>query len=117
MRIVRAASEGRKPSADAIFIGSVDTQMLVGDGKDLRIIEVHFKGGARNRRHTHTTDQLLIVTDGTGIVAAGTEEHEVHPGDIAFIPSGEVHWHGAKPGHDMTHLAINGGTSETSIKE
>ena len=27
-------------------------------------------------------------------------------GDVAFIPANTKHWHGAKPGKDMTHWAI-----------
>ncbi|MDE3112987.1 MAG: cupin domain-containing protein [Chloroflexota bacterium] len=116
MRIVRIEQAGRRASAESIFVGPVDTQTVVDGGKDLRLIEVHFKSGARNKPHTHTTDQILVVTEGTGIVGAGGDEREVRPGDVAFIPAGEVHWHGAKEGHDMTHLAINGGTSQTTIE-
>ncbi|MBU6423401.1 MAG: cupin domain-containing protein [Chloroflexi bacterium] len=107
------SKEGRRPSAESIFVGSVDTQTVVDGSDDLRLIEVHFRSGARNKPHTHTTDQILVVTEGTGIVAAGSDEREVRPGDVAFIPAGEVHWHGATAGSDMTHVAINGGISET----
>jgi quercetin dioxygenase-like cupin family protein len=43
-----------------------------------------------------------------GIVATEHEEQTVRAGDVAYIPAGERHWHGAKPGLDMTHLAILG---------
>jgi quercetin dioxygenase-like cupin family protein len=56
-----------------------------------------------------------VITEGEGIVATATAEHEVGPGDVAFIPAGERHWHGAKPGSDMTHLAMNGASSKTTI--
>ncbi len=115
MRITRMSTGGRRPSTESIFVGPVETQTVVGGSTDLRLIEVRFASGARNQPHTHTTDQILVVTEGTGIVAAGSDEREVHPGDVAFIPAGEVHWHGAKEGHDMTHLAITGGTSKTVI--
>lgn len=132
MRIVRVRPAGRKPSgegyppagasgpaAPSIFIGEVETQTIVGDEwtRDLRLIEVHFKKGARNRLHAHTTDQILVITEGTALVGRRGEEHELGPGDVAFIPAGEEHWHGAKHGHDMTHLAINGHGSETRVTE
>lgn len=132
MRVVRVRSSARKPSAESypppgasgpaagsIFIGEVAVQTVVGDEwtRDLRLIEVHFRGGARNRMHTHTTDQILVITDGTALVGTRTEEHELAPGDVAFIAAGEEHWHGAKPGHDMTHLAINGHGSATEVTE
>ncbi len=115
MRIVRVAREGRARSAEGIFVGAVDTQTVFDEGTDLRLIEVHFVAGGRNKPHTHTTDQILVITEGTGIVAAGPDEREVRAGDVAFIPAGEVHWHGAKEGHDMTHFAMNGRTSKTTI--
>src|SRR5437867_682349 len=123
MKIVRVSPQGRRPSAESyppqgtsgpaapsIFIGEVLTQTVVGDEgtRDLRLIEVHFRDGARNRIHAHTTDQILVITEGTALVGTRREEHELSRGDVAFIPAGEDHWHGAKPGHDMTHLAING---------
>jgi len=117
MRIVRVAREGRRRSSEAIFVGPVETQTIIDVGeRDLRLIEVHFTDGGRNRMHTHTTDQILVITEGEGIVATRDEQREVAPGDVAYVPAGEPHWHGAKPGKDMTHLAINGGTSTTSIE-
>lgn len=116
VRIVRVTREGRKASAESIFIGPVETQTLIDEGpRDLRLIEVHFTNGGRNRLHTHTTDQILVITAGEGIVATRAEERSVAPGDIAYIPAGEPHWHGARPGKDMTHLAINGGASKTTV--
>ena len=132
MRVVHVKAAGRKPSAESypppgasgpdarsIFIGDVAAQTIIGDEwtRDLRLIEVHFTNGARNRMHTHTTDQILVITEGTAIVGTRAEEHELAAGDVAFIPSGEEHWHGAKPGSDMTHLAINGHGSETKVTE
>jgi quercetin dioxygenase-like cupin family protein len=115
--VTRVSKDRRAASGEAIFIGAVETQMIEGNGRDLRLLEVHFKDGARNKMHAHTTDQLLVITEGEGIVATRSERREVGPGDVAFIPAGEEHWHGAKPGKDMTHLAINGATSKTDIKE
>lgn len=111
MRIERPTADQRRPNPneDGIFDGAVDSQTVIGDeARDLRLAEHTFKNGARNKLHTHTTDQILIVTAGEGIVATEHEQRDVRAGDIAFIPAGERHWHGAKPGADMTHLAILG---------
>jgi len=99
---------GRERSANPIFKGDVDYQTLVGaeQSRDLSMSEVHFKDGARNRWHMHSTDQMLVITDGEGIVADESEERSVTIGDVAFIPKNTRHWHGAKPGRDMTHLSI-----------
>ncbi len=110
MRIERPQPDKRQQRpGDDIFVGEVALQTIIGDeARDLRLTEVTFRDGARNRLHTHTTDQILIVTAGEGIVATEHEERPVHAGDVAYIPAGERHWHGAKPGADMTHLAVLG---------
>jgi quercetin dioxygenase-like cupin family protein len=109
MRIERPAPDKRQRDAGEIFIGAVDRQSVIGDeARDLRLTEVTFHDGARNKLHTHTTDQILIVTAGEGIVATEHEEHTVRAGDVAYIPAGERHWHGARPGMDMTHYAVLG---------
>lgn len=109
MRVITVTPGGRERDPSDIFLGLAETQSPVGEeARDLRLTEVTFKDGARNRLHSHTTDQILIVTAGLGIVATEREEREIGPGDVAFIPAGERHWHGARPGHDLTHWAING---------
>ena len=115
MRVIRVAQAGRKPNRGDIFVGEVLSQMIVGDEvSQLRLNEVTFLHGARNRLHVHSTDQILVVTAGEGIVADEREKHEISAGDVAFIPVGERHWHGAQPGHDMTHWSITG-RAETEI--
>ena len=109
MRIERPSPEKRQRSTGEIFIGEVDSQPVVGEeARDLRLNEITFRNGARNRLHTHTTDQVLVVTAGEGIIATEHEEHAIRTGDIAYIPAGERHWHGAKPGKSMTHWSILG---------
>ena len=107
MRVITVTDGGRQPDTNEIFVGRAETQSVVGDeARDLRLTEVTFRDGARNRLHSHTTDQILIITSGRGIIATEREEREVGPGDIAHIPAGERHWHGARPGEEMTHWAI-----------
>jgi quercetin dioxygenase-like cupin family protein len=109
VRIERPSPDRRQPNADDIFVGAVESQPIIGDeARDFRLTEHTFRDGARNKLHTHTTDQILIVTAGEGIVATEHEERAVQAGDVAYIPAGERHWHGAKPGKDMTHLAVLG---------
>jgi len=110
VRVARLTPAGRTPSHAQIFSGEVETQTAVGGeiSKDLRVSEITFKNGARNRWHLHTTDQVLVVTEGEGILAGDGEEHLLSVGDVAFIPAETRHWHGAKPGKTMTHLSILG---------
>jgi len=51
--------------------------------------------------------QTLYVTEGRGLVQSrGGGIVEIRPGDIVYTPADEWHWHGAAPGHFMTHLSI-----------
>ena len=108
MKLIRQDAAAATPNAAPIFEGTVRTQNLVaeGDADLLRVTAVTFVDGARNRLHRHTTDQVLIVTHGRGIVANEEEELRVGPGDVILIPAGERHWHGAEPGQAFTHLSI-----------
>lgn len=91
-----------------IFIGSVQRQELVtsDDAASQRVTMVAFRDGARNRWHRHTTEQVLVVTAGHGVVATDDRELEVATGDVILIEPSERHWHGARPGQGMTHLSI-----------
>ena len=91
-----------------MFIGDVRGQNLVaeGDAPSQRVTAITFVDGARNRWHSHSTEQVLVVTDGECIVADADGEHEVTVGDVILIQPGERHWHGARPGKSMTHLSI-----------
>ena len=95
-------------STNPIFIGSVSAQEVVNEalGELLRVTAFTFEDGAVNRPHRHTTDQVLVATSGSGFVATDDERHPLEPGDVAFIPAGTRHWHGANPDDTFTHLSI-----------
>jgi quercetin dioxygenase-like cupin family protein len=108
IRHVRLDRSRAAPSTNPIFIGSVSTQEVVNEalGELLRVTAVTFEEGAVNRPHRHTTDQVLVATSGNGFVATDDEHHPLDPGDVAFVPSGTRHWHGANPDTTFTHLSI-----------
>jgi quercetin dioxygenase-like cupin family protein len=118
MWVKRMSTAARVRATDAIFRGEVWRQGVVGDdvSRQLYLGEVAFKDGAANKWHVHSSDQILIITEGEGLVADEHEEREVSVGDVAFIPANTKHWHGARPGKDMTHLAILG-PGKTTIAE
>jgi quercetin dioxygenase-like cupin family protein len=91
----------------ALFTAPVTIQSAITEKEsDYNISYVHFPKGVRNKFHTHTSDQVLIVTEGKGIVATETEEKEITVGDVVLIKAGEKHWHGAVKDTDMTHIAL-----------
>lgn len=73
----------------------------------LRVNAVHFAPRARTAWHAHALGQTLYVTEGVGYVQSrGGQLIVIRPGDVIYTPPGEWHWHGAAPGHFMTHLAM-----------
>jgi quercetin dioxygenase-like cupin family protein len=70
------------------------------------ILLVTFEPGARLNFHIHDYEQILIVTEGNGIVATKDEERTVKPGDVIYIAPGENHWHGATQDGTFSHIAI-----------
>lgn len=74
---------------------------------------VIFEAGARNNWHAHPGGQILIVTEGTGYYQEkGKEIRLLHKGDTVQIPPDTVHWHGASPDSDFTHIAISTNTQK-----
>lgn len=93
---------------EKMFVGTVMGQNLVaeGDAPSQRVTAISFHNGARNNWHWHSTEQVLVVTHGEGIIADESGERPIKPGDVILIQPNERHWHGAAPGSDLTHLAI-----------
>ena len=104
-------------NAPIFFGGKVSRIPLVASGvsKHYSFNIVKFAAGARNRFHTHTRDQILFVTSGTGIVATEEEEVVAREGDTILIPAGEKHWHGATPDTDFAHISLTTPDSRTEI--
>jgi len=118
MKILKPPEIIPEIATSSIFIGGeVKMQMLLNPAisKSFKSAVVNFAPGARTKFHTHTGDQMLIVTQGKGIVATEKEEIHVGAGDIIFFPAGEKHWHGATKDTSFSHIHIQTGESETSI--
>ncbi|MDR2447817.1 MAG: cupin domain-containing protein [Treponema sp.] len=79
---------------------------------------VVFAPGTVNNWHTHGGGQVLIATDGIGYhQLQGRPVEVLHPGDVAFCPPNETHWHGGSADVWFAHIAIgtnpgNGGGTE-----
>ncbi len=98
MIVVKMAEVPAEPAVGSLFTGNPVTRQAVfqpGDSRSFNFGVVSFSAGSRNKFHTHTSDQLLIVTEGTGTVATAHEQRTVTVGDVILISAGEEHWHGA----------------------
>ncbi len=91
-----------------LFTGEVVGQTIVSEtaAPNQRVAAISFLNGARNAWHRHTTEQVVVVTHGRGIVADSHGEHPITVGDVVLVAPNERHWHGATPGDSMTHLSI-----------
>jgi 4-carboxymuconolactone decarboxylase len=116
MKVFKTIQVKKQPSNSAMFTGPVDMQDFVGPELSRRFLikQVNFGRGVRNKFHTHSIEQVLIVTEGKGVVATESEEITVVPGDIIFIPAGEKHWHGAAKGSTFSHVYVMSPDSQTT---
>jgi len=119
MKVVKVSQAAEEPRESPLFTDPVTIQPIVGTdlSKRFRIAQVNFGKGVRNKFHSHTIEQILIITEGEGIVATENEELTVVPGDIIFIPAGEKHWHGATEGSAFSHLFVMSPDSKTTQLE
>lgn len=105
------------------FDGKVEIRKMITDAltKDFETFLVTFHDGSRTKLHYHETDQVLIATDGEGVVAVQTaarldgdnlatvkldEVHRLSEGDFVCVPAYKWHWHGAAKGNKFSHLQI-----------
>lgn len=90
------------------FVGTTWINTLVkNDGIEANTLRVTFEPGARNNWHYHPKGQILIVTEGKGLVQKKGEAIQlIQPGDVVVIMANEVHWHGATPDSVFTHIAV-----------
>lgn len=95
--------------SDKIFTGEVNVTPLYPANNEMRSSggSVTFQPGARSNWHIHPVGQVLIVTDGSGLVGEwGKPVKEIRAGDVVICPVGVKHWHGAAPNSAMTHISI-----------
>ena len=120
MRVLRT-SEIPDPVDNRVLFtgGQVRRQPIVTPemSKNFQCNVVNFSRGARTKLHSHTSDQIMVITSGIGIVATEQEENVVTVGDIIHSPAGEVHWHGARKESYMSHFAITTADSQTTQRE
>src|ERR671923_998613 len=98
MKVIKQEAVRAESADSPLFTGGpVTRQPLVTPemSNDFNIGIVHFSAGVRNKMHTHSSDQVLFVTEGTGIIATETTQQEIAVGDVVHIPAEEKHWHGA----------------------
>jgi quercetin dioxygenase-like cupin family protein len=119
VKVVRVKDLPREAAVSPLFVGQVFRQLIVdpAESRSFNFSVVNFSAGSRNKFHQHTSDQILIVTEGTGVVATHNEERAISAGDVVLIPAGENHWHGAPGTTPMSHITIQTRDSTTKQNE
>jgi quercetin dioxygenase-like cupin family protein len=121
MKVVKLSELPSEAVNTPLFTGgdvSRQTPFEAAELTNMNFGVVSFASRARNKMHRHTSDQILIITEGTGVVATTSEERTVSAGDVILIPAGEDHWHGAPGETAMTHITIQAkGSTTTQIEE
>jgi len=119
MKVVQLSSVPKEPFVSPLFTGQdVTRQAIVPDSNEYDANNVNFGRGVRLKFHAHDSEQILIVTAGTGIVATEQEERIATVGDVIFIPEGEKHWHGATKDSEFSHIfIIRKGSKYTQLED
>ena len=120
MKVLKPDEIPQQPVNAPLFTGGpVTRQPLLSPeaSNNFNLGIVNFSAGARNKMHTHSSDQVLFVTAGKGIIATETEQQVIVPGDVVHIPSEEKHWHGATPDSAFSHIALTAKGSTTTQVE
>ncbi|MBT64980.1 MAG: carboxymuconolactone decarboxylase [Puniceicoccaceae bacterium] len=109
IRVSRAGIHPPTKGSPDYFTGTAEIDNRFGKHPPsvVRGATVTFEAGARTAWHTHQHGQLLIVTEGSGLVQEWGEAAKViRPGDSVWIPPHKKHWHGASANSPMAHIAI-----------
>jgi quercetin dioxygenase-like cupin family protein len=107
--VTRSGSQPSSVGSADNFTGSVrvDSRFKGTGEARINVATVAFEPGARTAWHSHPLGQTLMVTAGVGLVQHWDGPvQEIRPGDIAWIPPGVKHWHGASTTVGMSHIAI-----------
>ncbi len=90
------------------FSGLVYGDALLNSADGTAVNSVFFAPGARTFWHSHERGQLLQVLAGRGLIASRSEPVQpLEPGDVVWVPAGEVHWHGGGAETTLVHLAVS----------
>ena len=109
MNISHSGSQPSRKGPAEWFTGDVriDAPFQATEPAKVGGATVTFEPGARTAWHTHPLGQTLIVVQGRGWLQEWDKEPQaLSPGDIAWIPPGVKHWHGASSSTAMVHIAI-----------
>lgn len=103
--------ERGQPAPSQYFTGSVWLEMLhtnTDPALDAQVYNVTFEARARTHWHSHPGGQILMITSGLCYYQEqGSPGRILKPGEVVAVAPNVLHWHGASPKGQMTHLGIS----------
>ena len=128
---VKDMTEVNKAQQEKNFTGDFTMRKLPEEANsEEEIYFVEFRKGCKTRPHIHMSEQILVVSEGKGVVVfvekmdlneshestrLSKKEYEINKGDIVRVPAGLIHWHGALEDNDFSHIAIRKKTATETI--
>jgi quercetin dioxygenase-like cupin family protein len=109
IKIVSSQSAKSDEGTAEYFTGKVrvTTVTTPEDSNSMSCASVAFEPGARSAWHTHPKGQILVVTEGAGLIQeTNGPVRRIKTGDIIWTPANVKHWHGASPNTALVHTAI-----------
>src|SRR6185436_21159238 len=104
MRRFQGADVPFEPADPKNFVGlaRVKRLPLIQGDEPVVVYLVEFEPGGRTNWHAHSAPQLLLISEGRGLVQTwGEPVREVSAGDAICVEPNEKHWHGAGPSSRM----------------
>jgi quercetin dioxygenase-like cupin family protein len=121
MKVIKPDEIPAESANSPLFTGGPVTRQTLltpETSNNFNLAIVNFSAGARNKLHTHSSDQVLFVTAGKGIVATEVHQEVISVGDVVHIAAEEKHWHGATPDSSFSHIALTAkGSTTTQVEE
>jgi len=103
----------------SVFSGKVKVQLLFNSHPDDSLLtggKVTFSPKSRSAWHTHPNGQLLVVTEGQGIVQQwGEKAKKMKAGEVVWTPAGVKHWHGGGEKTSVVHFALQETDGKTNV--
>ena len=92
MQVIKPSAVPAEPATSPLFTSEVSRQPILTPemSQNFNLGIVNFPARVRNKMHTHSSDQVLFVTEGTGIIATETTQQEITVGDVVHIGRGKT---------------------------
>ena len=119
IQVINPSEMNLNRGPESNFFGRRPFPMLVAgeDPSTMTAAYVCFECSARSAWHSHPKGQLLVVTEGSGLIQEwGKPVRKIQEGDVIWTPPDVRHWHGASPDNKMTHLAIQESLNGKSVE-